>query len=487
MTKFVAYCFPLMEKKMKSDSPFYPPLTRAVQHALEHLDQLDTMPVAGLATKEELRARLLKPLTDEGVDPVQIIDELVRDTKGGLHGTPTGRFFGWVIGGALPSAVAGDWLASTWDQNNGMFSVAPATGVIEEVCGIWLKEIFGLPQKHSFALLTGCQMAHFTCLAAARHHVLKVQGWDDQTQGLFGAPKIHVLTGEHRHGTTDRAFRMLGIGTDSIVKLPIDNFTLQPDVLERALKEYNGKPIIVVLQAGEINTGTYDKFTELVPLAHKYNAWVHVDGAFGLWAKATPKYAHLMDGCELADSWSTDGHKWLNVPFDSAFAFVAHPDSHRAAFAVHASYLTHAAGDERDAVDWNPEWSRRARCVATYAALRELGKNGIADLIERTCHHAKQIARRIGELDGAEMMWEPIINQGLVRFLDQRPNATQDDHSKQTDAVIAEILKSGEAFFTGTTWRDMRCMRISVCNWRTNDSDVNRVVRATKAAIEKLR
>jgi glutamate/tyrosine decarboxylase-like PLP-dependent enzyme len=261
-----------------------------------------------------------------------------------------------------------------------------------------------------------------------------------------------------------------------VVDLPEDdNGCLQAKTLLNALQEQPDLPTIVLLQAGDLNIGAFDPFAELIPLAHRHNAWVHVDGAFGLWAAASPKYRYLIEGIELADSWATDGHKWLNVPYDSGYAFVANSGAHRAAMSYRANYLTH---DEsaRDQIDWNPEWSRRARGVATYAAIRQLGQHGIADLIERSCRHAYSLVTRIGALPGAEIIWEPKINQGLVRFLNPRLAATETDHKDYTDHVIARILESGEAFFTGTTWRGKRCMRVSVCNWQTDDTDIDRAV-----------
>jgi glutamate/tyrosine decarboxylase-like PLP-dependent enzyme len=240
---------------------------------------------------------------------------------------------------------------------------------------------------------------------------------------------------------------------------------------------------LVLLQAGDINTGAFDPFAELIPLAHKHGAWVHVDGAFGLWANASPRYRHLLRGIETADSWSTDGHKWLNVPYDCGYAFVADPKAHAAPLAWRASYLTHDAS-ARDPFDWNPEWSRRGRGVATYAAIRQLGRNGIADLIDRSCRHATELTRGIGRLSGAELIWEPRINQGLVRFPDPRSHATEEDHARRTDEVIARVVRTGEAFFGGTSWRGMRCMRISVCNWQTTNADVDRAIAAVRQALE---
>jgi glutamate/tyrosine decarboxylase-like PLP-dependent enzyme len=277
---------------------------------------------------------------------------------------------------------------------------------------------------------------------------------------------------------------LLGFGKAHIKLLPVDDESrLLPDALEEELSKQEG-PILLLLQAGDINIGAYDSFETLIPIAKRHGAWVHVDGAFGLWAAASPRLRDLVKGIEAADSWATDGHKWLNVPFDSGFAFVADAEAHRASLSVRAAYLTHAA-DARDQMDWNPEWSRRARAFPAYAALRQLGRDGLAAMIERCCRHASAIVARIGELPGAELLWKPVINQGLVRFLDQKAGASEADHDRRTDEVIAAILKTGEAFFGGTTWRGRRAMRVSVCNWQTSEDDVERVVKAVARVLQE--
>ena len=459
------------------------PLTHAMTHALAYLDKLDTASVSATATLAELRRRLGHPLADDGVDASRVIDDLVADVEGGLIGSAGGRFFAWVIGGSVPASLAADWLTSAWDQNAGIYACSPAAAVIEEVCGTYLKSLLALPPNASFAFVTGTQMAHVTALAAARHALLDRRGWDVEQRGLMRAPAIRVVCGAERHGTVDRAVRLLGIGSDSIVPLALDDANrMRPDALRHALDADRDAPTIVVLQAGELNTGAFDPFPELVPLAHERDAWVHVDGAFGLWAAASPTYRHLMDGAADADSWSTDGHKWLNVPYDSGYAFVADARAHFASMTHRSSYMMHE-GDARDQVDYNPEWSRRARGIASYAAIRQLGRRGVADLVDRSCAHARALVKGIGALSGAEAVWEPVINQGLVRFLDEHANATDDDHDRRTDRVIEQILADGEAFFGGVTFRGSRCMRISVSNWQTTDGDVERAVAAVDRAI----
>ena len=453
-------------------------LVRTSELALAFLHSLDGASVATTTPLAELRRRFAQPLPDEGTDPVRVIEDLAQHVEGGILGSAGGRFYGWVIGAGLPAALAADWLTSAWDQNAGLYACGPAAAVVEEVVGAWLKEVLGLPATASFALVTGCQMAHATGLAAARHALLARRGWDVNRDGLAGAPAIRVLTSDAVHGTTTRAAKLLGLGTASLLVLPSDAASrLTAPALREALARDAGRPTIVVLQAGDVNCGAFDPFEELIPIAHEAGAWVHVDGAMGLWCNATPSLRHLLAGVERADSWATDGHKWLNVPYDSGYAFVAHPEHHRAGMEHRASYLSHA-DDARDELDWTPEHSRRARGFATWAALRELGRRGLAELIEGCCRHAHQIVTRIGALPGAQVICIPVINQGLVRFLDPRPGASEPDHDRRTDEVMAAIDATGEAYFTGTTWRGRRCMRVSVSSWRTDSADVDRAVAA---------
>ncbi len=467
-----------------AESQFQPVLQRALSHALSHLENLDRLPVSAPVPLLQLRARFDRPLTDRGVDPVTVIEDLVADAAGGVLGSTGGRFFGWVIGGSVPAALAADWLVSAWDQNAAIHACGPAVAVMEEIAGKWLKDLLRLPSEASFAFTTGSQLAHLTGLAAARHALLARHGWDVERRGLAGAPQIRIFSSNQRHGSIERAVRLLGLGHGNVLDLPVDGQgRLVPDALATGLGTDSDRPTLVILQAGDLHMGAFDPFVELVPVAHRHGAWVHVDGAFGLWANASPRYRHLLAGVELADSWVADGHKWLNVPYDSGYVFVADPQAHREAVSHRTSYTTFVEG-ARDQIDWNPEWSRRARAVTTYAAIRQLGRRGIAGLIERTCRLAQTLVTGIGALPGAETVWEPTINQGLVRFLSRKPNATAADHDARTDEVIANTIRNGEAFFGGTTWRGMRCMRVSVCNWQTSDEDVNHAIAAIGKALE---
>lgn len=454
-------------------------LERALVHAQSFLESLETRSVAPVDSLSTLRQKLGKQLAAAGVPADVVIDDLVADASGGIMASQGGRFFAWVIGGSVHSAMAADWMTSAWDQNAGVFAASPAASVAEEVAGAWLKELFGLPTDSGFAFVTGAQMAHVTCLASARQAQLARVGWDVGRKGLCGAPRLRILASADRHGTVDRALRLLGHGTDSIELLAVDSSgRVRAGVLRDALAQ-SDDPAIVVLQAGELNRGEFDPFLELAPVARKAGAWVHVDGAFGLWARVSPQHAHLARGIELCDSWATDGHKYLNVPYDSGFAFVREANALRAAMTMSTSYLP-SADSVRSPVDWNPEFSRRARGFPVYAAIRELGRDGIAALVQRTCDHARSLVNGIGAIKGAEILAEPTFNQGLVRFLSPRPDAREADHDKHTDDVIAAINATGEAYFGGVTWRGKRAMRVSVCNWRTTAVDIERTVVAIR-------
>jgi glutamate/tyrosine decarboxylase-like PLP-dependent enzyme len=457
-------------------SIFKKPLEIATARAISYLSNLDDAPVGAPADAALLRSRMAKPLARHGVPAEQVISELASDVDGGLYAVAGGRFFAWVIGGSLPAALGADWLTSAWDQNAHNYGTGPAAAIAEEIVGAWMKEIFDLPRQSSFALVTGCQMAHFTCLASARHGLLAKRAWNVEVNGLSGAPPIRVISSDQAHGSIDRAVSMLGIGTSNFFKLPCDSSgRLEAAALESALAAQSNTPTIVILQAGDLNIGAFDPFEVLIPIAKRYGAWVHIDGAFGLWVAASPRYRHLLAGVNAADSWATDGHKWLNVPYDCGYAFIADPKAHGGSMSHRASYISYSA-DARDQADWNPEWSRRARGFPSYAAIRQLGTDGISQMIERCCAQAKALVREIGGLSGAEVLWEPQINQGLVRFLDPNAGASQKDHDRRTDEMIAKINAAGEAFFSGTTWRGGRAMRVSVCNWQTSSDDVRRTV-----------
>jgi glutamate/tyrosine decarboxylase-like PLP-dependent enzyme len=455
-----------------------PELKRAAELAAEYIESFDHQKVSEELGPKALRDRLQKELTADGLPPLQVINELAEDARDGLLNSAGGRFFGWVIGGGTPVSIAADWLTSAWDQNAAAYACSPAAAIIEEVVAEWMKDILGLPQQASYAFVTGCQMAHVTALAAARHKVLADKGWSAERQGLAGSPPIRVLVGEH-HETLLRALRHLGIGTDAVVQVEKkDDGTINLGALKTELEKNPHMPTIVSLAAGDLNRGAFDPFDEACDLAHAYNAWVHIDGAFGLWVASSPRYRHLVKGIEKADSWATDAHKWLNVPYDSGMAFVADPESHKMAMTMPAAYKVEVE-DVRDQFEWGPEWSRRARGIPLYAALRTLGRNGVAEMVERCCDLTRDFVSKLGDLPGVEVLTTPVINQGLVRFLD-----ANGDHDKRTAEVITRINASGEAWFGPTVWHGMRVMRISLSNFRTTAADVERAVAAIKVAME---
>jgi glutamate/tyrosine decarboxylase-like PLP-dependent enzyme len=446
-----------------------PLLAATADHAASFLEGLNERPVRASATVDELRARLDGPLPVGSSDPARVIDELVAAAEPGVVGTPAARYFGFVIGGAVPAALAADWLTATWDQNAGLYVGGPSASVVEEVAGTWLKELLGLPAEASYAFVTGCQMAHVTALAAARGHLLTERGWDVGRQGLYGAPPVRVVVGEERHVTVDRALRLLGMGAPVAIGSD-EQGRMRADELPAALDD--AVPTIVCAQVGNVNTGAVDDLPTIVAAARAVGAWVHVDGAFGMWAAASSKLRPLVRGIESADSWATDCHKWLNVPYDSGLAVVARPEAHREAMGTQASYLVQSeAGHERDQVDWTPEFSRRARGFAVYAAIRSLGQAGIAELVERCCSHAQRFAEQLGRAPGVEVLNDVVLNQVLVRFADGR-----------APAVVERVQADGTCWLGGTSWHGEPAVRISISNWQTTEADVDRSVAAILAA-----
>jgi glutamate/tyrosine decarboxylase-like PLP-dependent enzyme len=447
-----------------------PLLRLTADYAAQFLETLGERPIRAPASVEELREALGGPLPESGDEPDQVIADLIAGAEPGVVAIPSGRYFGFVIGGALPAALAADWLTSTWDQNAGLVAGGPSAAVVEEVTLDWLQELLDLPAGVSAGFVTGCQMAHVTALAAARHHVLAAAGWDLASDGLQGAPRLRILVGEQRHVTVDRALRYLGIGTAQIEAVAADaQGRMQADGLREALATADG-PTIVCAQAGDVNSGSFDPLEQIGDVVQGTGAWLHVDGAFGLWAAASPRFRHLVAGHERADSWATDAHKWLNVPYDSGIAFCAHPDSHRAAMSVRASYLEQAEpGAARDQMDWNPEFSRRARGFPIYAAIRSLGRQGIAAMVERCCDHARLFAERLRAAEGVEVLNEVVLNQVLVRF---------DDDDGTTQEVVRRVQEDGTCWLSGTVWQGRAAMRISVSNWQTTEDDVERSVEA---------
>ena len=449
-------------------------------YAARFHDTLDDRPVPAQATYDELVEALGGPLPDGGGPDVEVVSELIAAAEPGVVGTQTGRYFGFVIGSALPASVAADWLATAWDQNAFSVVLSPAGAAVETVAAGWLAELLGLPEGVASGFVTGAQGANTTALAAARQHVLAHVGWDVARDGLQGAPRIRVLAGSERHVTIDRSLRLLGLGTAALELVPADGQgRMRADALREALAGEAG-PVIVCAQAGNVNTGAVDPLREIADACAAAGAWLHVDGAFGLWASASPRFRHLTEGCERADSWATDAHKWLNVPYDSGVVFCRHPESHGQAMAVAASYLQRAEG--RSPSDWVPESSRRARGFAVWAALRSLGRSGVADLVDRCCDHARAFAELLGAEPDVEILNDVVLNQVLVRF---------GDDDEVTREVVRRVQDDGTCWLGGTDWQGRAAMRISVSSFRTTSEDVERsaaaILKAAAAVSGALR
>ena len=435
-------------------------LRDAADRAVRYLGGLSERSVAPTAAEVHALSALNTPLPERHGDPrevLRLLDEIGSPATMAMAG---GRFFGFVIGGALPVTVAASWLATAWDQNTGLATASPATSELERVALGWLVDLLGLPPGTGAGYVTGATVANFTALAAARHAVLEKVGWNVEADGLFGAPPITVVVGAQAHPTLIKSLGLLGLGRTRIVTVPVD----EQGRMRAELVPRLAGPSIVCLQAGEVNTGAFDPAAEIVPLARQAGAWVHVDGAFGLWAAASPRHAHLTRGFGEADSWATDAHKWLNVPYDSGLAFVRDPEALRAAMAVRASYLPTGG---RDPSDFTPELSRRARGVEIWAALRTLGRQGVAELIERTCRHARRFAEGLAA-GGFEVLNEVVLNQVLVSF----------GTPEQTARVIARLQEEGTCGCGPSTWQGRTVMRISVVSWATTDEDVERSLAA---------
>ena len=440
-------------------------------HAARFHESLEERPVKAEAGFDELVEALGGPLADDGLADAEVVSALVDAAEPGLIGSQTGRYFGFVFGSALPASVAADWLATAWDQNAFSVVSSPAAAAAEEVSARWIGELLGLPDGLASGFTTGAQGANTTALAAARQHVLAEAGWDVARDGLVGAPPIRLLAGAGRHVTIDRSLRLLGLGTSTLELIPADDQgRMRADALREVLAGATG-PVIVCAQAGNVNTGAFDPLAEIAAACDDVGAWLHVDGAFGLWAAASPRLRHLTAGCERADSWATDAHKWLNVPYDCGVVFTRHPASHGQAMAVAASYLQREDG--RSPADWVPESSRRARGFAVWAALRSLGRTGVAGLVERCCDHARTFAELLGSEPRVEILNEVVLNQVLVRFAD-------DDAT--TREVVRRVQEDGTCWLGGTDWHGRAAMRISVSSFRTTREDVERSTAAILAA-----
>jgi glutamate/tyrosine decarboxylase-like PLP-dependent enzyme len=438
-------------------------LRRAAELAEEHLAGIAHRPVGATLSYEDAVAALDEPLPEAGADPVAVVEHLAATVGAATVASPGPRYFGFVTGGALPAALAADWLAGAWDQNAFSRVSSPAAAAVEAVTERWVLEALGLPIDAAVGFTTGATTANFTGLAAARHAVLARVGWDVEAHGLFGAPEIRVVVGEHVHASLLSALRYVGLGAERAELVPADDQgAMRADAL--ALDD---RPTIVCAQAGEVGSGAFDPLVPIAAACRERGAWLHVDGAFGLWAAASPTLRHLARGAELADSWAVDAHKWLNVPYDGALAIVADREAVRSAMSMRASYLPDEQG--REPIDYVPEASRRARAIPIYAALRHLGRSGLAERVERCCALARRLAAAMGELEGAEVLNDVVLNQVLVRF---------GDDDGVTRAVIDGVQRDGEAWLGGTVWRGRAAARVSAPNWPPTEEDIDRLAAA---------
>ena len=448
-------------------------LSSAAAHAERFLETLDERPVAARADAAAIREALGGPLPELGEDPEAVIDALATEADAGIVASAGPRHFGFVIGGALPAALAADWLVCAWDQCAAFHSLSPAAAAIEGIAARWTLDLLGLPASASVGFVTGGQGANTTALAAARHAVLAHAGWDVERKGLGGAPRVNVVCGEQAHATIYTALRLLGLGAECATRIRADDQgRIDPVALRETLAGIDG-PTIVCAQAGNVATGAFDPFEPIADACAADGAWLHVDGAFGLWAAAAPSTRELLRGADRADSWAVDAHKWLNVPYDCAMAIVADAEAHRAAMSLAASYLV-ADAVQRDSTNYVPESSRRARSVPVYAALRSLGRAGVAELVERNCSHARRMAAHLAAIPGAEILNDVVLNQVLVRF------AGGDEANR---AVVAAVQDEGTCWLGGTEWEGRAAMRVSFSNWATSDADVDRSAAAIAAAV----
>jgi len=455
-------------------------LRETAEKSIRWLEALPFRRVGPWASAEELRKSLGGSLNEEGMNPSEVLSFFSQEAEPGLTGSPGPRYFGFVTGGALPASLAADWLSSAWDQNAVLAVSSPAASAAEDIVSEWVLDLLGLPPESSVGFVTGCQMANFTCLAAARHEVLRRSGWDVEKDGLQGAPRVTVIAGEEAHATLLVALRMLGLGTGNVISVPVDGQgRMVPEKAEEALKTASG-PVILCLQAGNVNTGSFDPCAEIIPAAREKGAWVHVDGAFGLWGRVLPSLDHHTRGIELADSWATDAHKWLNVPYDSGIAIVRNGAAHRASMALNAPYYIAGEGEVRDPSQWVPESSRRARAFPLYCGLKSLGRKGVLEMVEQNCRQARLMASLLSDDPMVTILNDVVLNQVLVRF-----SCPGSDSDAFTRMVTAAVQEEGTCWAGGSVWKGIAAMRISVSNWATSDDDITRSADAIRSVLGK--
>jgi glutamate/tyrosine decarboxylase-like PLP-dependent enzyme len=460
-----------------------PLLRRIADHAAAYRAGVPESPQRPERSMDEMRARFEAPTPERGAPIGEVIEDLITRCEGGLAAMTGPRFFGWVIGATEPAGMAADWLTSAWGQNCGNYLATPAAAAVEEIAAHWLLDLMDLPRDSSVGFVTGATMANFTCLAAARGEVLRRAGWDAEADGLFGAPPINVVLGEEAHSTVFSALKYLGLGHRRVVSVESDrDGRMRPEAFAAAIKPLTG-PIIAIAQAGHINSGAFDPFSDIAPIAHEKGAWLHVDGAFGLWARAARDIAPVCAGVELADSWGVDGHKWLQTPHDCGYAIVRDAAAHHRAMQIAASYLPAQAG-ARHPADYVPELSRRARGFATWAMIRALGRQGIAAMVSRHCALARRFAERLAAAPDVEIMNEVTLNQVAVRLGTDLDGETADALTLKT---IERIQRDGECFVGGALWRGRQIVRISVIGAGTTEADIDRSADAMLSAWRSVR
>lgn len=456
-------------------------LNRAAAHASAYLSTIRERTVRATLSGDELRHLLAGPLPIRGEDPTRVIDQIAEAGRTGTVASQGPRYFGFVTGGSTPAAIAADWLVSAWDQNAQMFAMSPISAVVEEIVSRWLKQLFGLPETWSVGFVTGAQMASFTSLITARHELLRQVDWDVERDGLFGAPRIDVVVSDESHRTIFTALRMLGLGAERVRRVETDaQGRMRPDRLDHMLRGESG-PCIVCAQIGNVNTGAADPIEEIASLAREREAWLHVDAAFGLWAATSESRRHLVAGVEQADSIATDGHKWLNVPYDSGIVLTGHPESHQRALLMSAHYIQATPG-ERDPRAFTPDESRRARALPMYAALRVLGRDGVGEMVERCCQMATRLAARLATHECVRILNDVVLNQVLVQF--RPPGGDDAAAARLTQKVITHVQEEGTCWVGGTKWQGQVAMRVSVSNWSTTAEDIDRSAAAILGALD---
>ena len=450
--------------------------------AADFLESLSTRHVGGAVTPEEMIRELDRPLPEHSTPAEQVIRDLVNDVKGGLVASAGPRYFGFVVGGATPASLMADWLTSAWDQNAQVYTTSPAAAAAEVIAARWIVELLGLPAQSSVGFVTGCQMANFTALASARNAVLERAGWDLDSRGLFGAKPITVFMSECGHATVRSALHMMGVGSAQIREIPSDSQgRMHLRTLEAEIRRASGQPMILSVQAGNVNSGAFESIEAIADLVRAENAWLHVDGAFGLWAAVSPELRTHLRGMELADSWATDAHKWLNVPYDSGIVIVKNPAQHRSLKTNRCAYAGEESEGRRDGSSWAPENSRRARAFVVYAVLRELGRSGVQALVERCCMLARCFARGVTQIPGAQVLNDVVLNQVLVRL----GSTTVNDGDALHRAIAAKMQAEGRCWLGTITWYVHLALRISICNWMTTEDDIAQLLQSLKQAVHE--